>query len=85
MHVIAVDASSVHVCIDKWHPTASMLCPLSLPCKKNRRNEIVVTLKTKLKMHILREFPGYWWLVERKIYRVMALGCLKKKEEDEQF
>ena len=29
-HVIAVDASSTHVCIDKWCPTAYMPCPLSL-------------------------------------------------------
>ena len=57
----AIDASFMHVCIDKWLPTASMLCPLSLSCK-NHRSEIAVTLKMKLKRHILREFPGYWWL-----------------------
>ena len=33
-HVIAVDESSAHVCIDEWRPTASTLCPLSLPRKK---------------------------------------------------
>ena len=29
---------------------------------KNRRSEIAVTFKMKLKRHILREFTGYWWL-----------------------
>ena len=28
-----VDASSLHVCTNKWHPTASTLYPLSLPRK----------------------------------------------------
>ena len=38
-------------------PTASTLCPLSLP----RKESVAVTLKTKLKRTIFREFPGYWW------------------------
>ena len=29
---------------------------------KNYRSEVAVMLKTKLKRHILRGFPGYWWL-----------------------
>ena len=34
-HVIVVDESSAHMmCIDEWRPTASTLCPLSLPRKK---------------------------------------------------
>ena len=33
-HVIPIDESSVHMCIDKWPPTARMLYPLSLPCKR---------------------------------------------------
>ena len=33
-HVLVVDASFAHVCTDKWHPTASTLCPLSLPHNK---------------------------------------------------
>ena len=41
-------------------------------------------LKTKLKRPILNEFPGYWWLFDCNTYCVTALGCLKKKE-DEQF
>ena len=37
------------------------LPPRSSP-QKNHRSEVAVMLKTKLKRHILREFPGYWWL-----------------------
>ena len=29
---------------------------------ENRWSYVEVTLKTKLKSTILREFPGYWWL-----------------------
>ena len=54
--VIAVDASSAHMRIDEWRPTASTFCPLSLPRKKS----VAVILKTKLKSTIFREFPGYW-------------------------
>ena len=36
-HVIAVYASSAHVCIiDEWRPTTSSLGPLSLPRKKSQ-------------------------------------------------
>ena len=41
--------------IIRRHPTASMLCPLSLPCKKAQ----AVRLKAKLKRPILREFCDY--------------------------
>ena len=54
-YVLAVDASSAHVCIDEWRPTAST--PV-FPAK-NRRSEIAVTLNTKLKRTIFIEFPGY--------------------------
>ena len=40
-------------------------------------------LKMKLKRTIFRLATGD--LFECNTYRVMALGCLKKKEEDEQF
>ena len=35
-NTLAVDASSSHVCTDERRPTASTLCPLSLPYKKAR-------------------------------------------------
>ena len=33
-HILIIDVSSSHVCTNEWHPTASTLCPLSLPNKK---------------------------------------------------
>ena len=58
MRQLAVNASSYpSTCADEWRPTASTLCPLSLP----RKESVAVTLKTKLKRTIYREFPGYWW------------------------
>ena len=33
-HTLAVDVSFLHMCTNKWLPTASTLCPLSLPSKK---------------------------------------------------
>ena len=33
-HTHAVDVSFLHVCTNEWLPTASTLCPLSLPSKK---------------------------------------------------
>ena len=35
--------------------------PPSVFPAKNRRSEIAVALKAKLKWTIFREFPGYWW------------------------
>ena len=34
IYALVIDASFLHVCFNEWRPTASTLCPLSLPCKK---------------------------------------------------
>ena len=59
---------------------------------KNRRSEITVTLKTKLKWTSSDNFLATGGFFERYTYRVTALGWLKKKErkkerkkQDEQF
>ena len=61
MRQVAVNASIIlsypSMCTNEWRPTASTLCPLSLPCKKL----VAVMLKTKLERTIFREFLGYWW------------------------
>ena len=54
---LAVNASSYpSTCADECVQQLAH-CPLSLP----RKESVAVTLKTKLKRTIFREFPGYWW------------------------
>ena len=48
-----------YCCITGKQPAPS--APSVFPAK-NRRSEIAVTLKAKLKWTIFREFPGYLWL-----------------------
>ena len=66
---------------DKWHPTASTLCPLSLP----RRKAQVVSLsyaQNKAQNHYPQRIPlatgGYF---ECNTYHVTVLGWLKKHSE----
>ena len=51
---------------------------------KNRRNEVTVMLKTKLKDPSSENFLATGGFFERNTYRIMVLGWLKK-EEDEQL
>ena len=51
---------------------------------KKRWNYVAVTLKTKFKMHTPENFLATGGCFECITYRVTALGCLKK-EDDEQF
>ena len=52
-YALAVDASSYSsTCTDRMLVLGA----------KNHKSEVAVMLKTKLKRHILRELPGYWWL-----------------------
>ena len=52
--------------------------------KTTLRYQVAGTLKTKLKLTTLREFPGFGgYAIDT--YRVTVLGWLKKEEEDEQF
>ena len=84
-HVITVDASSAHMCIDEWRPAASMLCPLSLLCKKIAGVRSQLRSKRSSKGTSSENFLAAGGFFERKTYHVTVLGCLKKKEKDEQF
>ena len=77
-------------CTDEWHPTASTLCPLSLP-----RNKAQAELHSKQSSNApspenFLTIGGYF---KRCTYHVTALSWLKKEEErkkerkkeDEQF
>ena len=82
-HVIAVDVLSAHACVDKWCPTTSTLCPLSLPHKK-----VVAQLcsKQSSKGTSSENFVTIGGCFERYTYRVTAPGCLKKERRRwEQF
>ena len=77
--MLVVDVSFLHACTNKWHPTASTLCPLSLPRKKAQAVSLSYT-QSKAQMNHPREFPDY---IECYTYCIMALGWLKKEEEEE--
>ena len=86
-HVIAVDASSMHVSalIDtsEWRPTCSQytLCPLSPPRKKKSLEWGCMQLcsKRSSKGPSSKIIYGYWWLFKCNTYRVTVLGCFKQK------
>ena len=93
-HALTVDASScinrVHqpfigahpcMCANEWHPTASTLCPLSLPHRKAQ----VVSLgyaqnEAQMNHPQGRSFLTVGGFFECYTYHVMALGWLKKEE-----
>ena len=81
---LVVDASSSHVCTDEWHPTVSMLCPLSLPCKKSASGKSQLRWKQSSNGPSPKNFMTIGGCFKCYMYRVMALDWLKK-EEDEQF
>ena len=87
-HAIAVDASSVYMCIDEWRPTASMLSPFSLSHKKSQEWGCGYP-QNKAQMDHLQRISPAGCFFERNTYHVTTLGWLKKKErrnlEDEQF
>ena len=79
-HITAVDASSfAHacMCVDKWCPTASTLCPLNLPHKKIAEVRVTVMLKTKLNGPFSENFLATGGFFECNT----VLGCLKKEEQ----
>ena len=79
-HIIAVDASSAHMCIDEWCPTASTTLPPQSSPQKISCNYA----QNKKDRPSSENFLATGDLFECNTCRVMALGCLKKKE-DEQF
>ena len=52
-----------HSIAHEWHPTASTLCPLSLPHRKAHMVSLDFAQNdSKLKRTIPREFSDCWWL-----------------------
>ena len=69
------------MCIDEWHPTASMFCPLSLPCKKIAGVRSQLFSKQSSKGPFLENFLPSGGFFEHNTYRVTVIGCLKKKRK----
>ena len=59
--------------------TRLALPPQSSP-QKNRRSEVAVTLKTKLKRHISEDFLVTGGFFKRNTYRVTALGLVSSPD-----
>ena len=57
-HAHLVDESSLHMCTNEWRPTASTLCPLSLPRNKVQAVNLSYP-QSKAQMH---HPQSYWWL-----------------------
>ena len=73
MWQIVVNASSYpSMCTNKWCPTASTLCPLSLPCKNHRS----ACGHSHAQNEVQKDHGGFF---ECNAYCVMALGWLKKE------
>ena len=79
-HLLVVDASSSNVCTDGCHPAASMLCLLSLYCKKV---QAVSPSYTQSKAQMNHPQRISWLLVaisNATCIAFMVLGWLKKEE-----
>ena len=75
-------------CVDKWRPTASMLCLLSLPRQESASGMSQLHSKQTQKDHIFREFYDYWWLFQMlhvSRYGTRLVEEERKKGENEQF
>ena len=81
-HALTVDASSSHMCTDKWLPTASTLCPSVFPAKKAQAVSPSYAQSKAHMNHLQAEnFVTIGGCFECYTYHVTALGWLKKEEE----
>ena len=77
-HIIAMHHPCI--CVDKWLPTASTLCPLSLSCKKAQAVSPSYA-QSKAQRTISREFCDYWWLFQ--MLHVSRYGTSYRLVEEE--
>ena len=68
------------MCVDKWRPTTSTLCPLNLPHKKAQVSPSYAQSKAQKDLRSPENFVTIGGCFERYTYHVTALGWLKKKE-----
>ena len=64
-------------CVDKWLPTASILCPLSLARKKAQAVRLSYAQSKAQKAHP-RKFRDYWWLFQMLHYGTRLVEERKK-------
>ena len=86
MHMQQMCHPSTCMCTDKWRPTVSTLCPLSLPHKKRAGGKSQLSTKQSSNGLFTENFLTIGGYFECYMYHVTALGCKqRRKKEDEQF
>ena len=84
-HKHVVDESSLHMCTDEWLPTP-MQYTLHAPQSSLQKAQEVSPnhAQSKAQMKHPQRIPGCWGYFKCYMYHVMALGWMKKEEEQEE-